>query len=62
MKITRNNLFRLVENCECDPLEIGFSILKLLGYKIEKYNLSGAWYVYDKNNKLVACDNGAYVD
>ena len=62
MKITRNNLLRLAKNCDHNPTEIGFVILKLLGYRVEKYYLSDAWYVHDKNNKLVAYDSGAYVD
>lgn len=62
MKISKNNLKRLCKNCECNPEKIGIAILRSIGYKVDRYNLSGAVYVYDKNGKTIYWDNGAYVD
>ena len=62
MKLTRNNLKRLCGNSGYDPEKIGIAILRLLGYKVEKYVLSGAVYVEDENGKIVFHYEGAYVD
>lgn len=62
MKITRNNLKRLCENCKHDPESIGIAILRLLGYKVTQYYLSGAVYVEDNNGKIIYHYDGAYVD
>lgn len=62
MKVTRNNLKRLSGNCGYDPEKIGIAILRLLGYKITQYYLSGAVYVEDKKGKIVYHYDGAYVD
>lgn len=62
MKLTRNNLKRLCGNSGYDPEKIGIAILRLLGYKITKYYLSGAVYVEDENGKIVFHYDGAYVD
>ena len=42
MKITRNNLKRLCENCKHNPEKIGICILRFLGYTVDEYYLSGA--------------------
>lgn len=61
--LTRKNLERLVKNCEYSPENIGVAVLKTLGYKVEKYWLSGAVYISTKDGKKILYrDNGAYVD
>ena len=61
--LTRKNLEKLCRNTEYSPEEIGIAILKTLGYKVEKYRLSGAVYVSSKDGKkILYYDNGAYVD
>ena len=61
--LTRKNLERLVKNCEYSPENIGIAILKSLGYKVEKYRLSGAVYISTKDGKkILYYDSGAYVD
>lgn len=62
MKITRNNLKRLCDNCKYDPEKIGIIILRLLGYKVEKYFLSGAVYVQNKKGKIIYHYDGVYID
>lgn len=62
MKVTKNNLKRLCSNLGYDPEKIGIAILRLLGYKVTQYYLSGAVYVEGKNGKIVFHHNGAYVD
>lgn len=62
MKITRNNLKRLCENCKHNPEKIGICILRFLGYTVDEYYLSGAVYVHDKTGKIVYHYEGAYVD
>jgi hypothetical protein len=59
--ITRKNLERLAKNTDYDPEEIGIAILRTLGYKVEKYRLSGAVAVY-KNGKLVFWYRGVDID
>ena len=62
MKVTRNNLKRLCSNLSYDPEKIGIVILRLLGYKVTQYYLSGSVYVEDKNGKILFHYGGAYVD
>lgn len=59
--ITRKNLERLAKNTDYDPQEIGIAILRTLGYKVEKYLLSGAVSVH-KNGKLVFWYRGVDID
>lgn len=59
--ITRKNLERLAKNTDYDPQEIGIAILRTLGYKVEKFLLSGAVAVY-KNGKLVFWYRGVDID
>lgn len=61
MKITKKNLERLAKNTYYDPEGIGIAILRALGYKVEKYMLSGAVAVY-KNGKIVFWYGGVDVD
>lgn len=58
MKLTRNNLKRLCGNSAYDPEKIGIAILRLLGYKVTKYYLSGAVFVQDEKGKVVYAYNG----
>lgn len=61
--LTTKNLERLCRNCEYSPEQIGMAILTALGYKVEKYNLSGAIYISTKDGKKILYhDSGAYVD
>ena len=61
--LTRKNLEKLCENCKQDPERIGIAVLRMLGYKVETYRLSGAVYVFSKDGKkVVYADNGACVD
>jgi len=59
--ITRKNLERLAKNTDYDPQEIGIAILRTLGYKVEKYLLSGAVAVH-KNGKLLFWYRGVDID
>lgn len=59
--ITRKNLERLAKNTDYDPQEIGIAILRTLGYKVEKYLLSGAVAV-QKNGKLLFWYRGVDID
>ncbi len=61
--LTGKNVEKLCEKCGHDPEKIGVALLRLAGYKVEKYALSGAVYVYTKDGKkILYAYSGAYVD
>ncbi len=61
MNITTKNLERLAKNCGYSPEEMGMAILKMLGYKVKRFDMCGSVYVHSKesndnfsiNNKLL---------
>ena len=64
MHITKNNLEKLAKQKEYDPEEIGISILRSLGYKVEVFWMSGDVAVSSKDGKklLQFINKGVEVD
>lgn len=61
--LTRKNVKKLCEKCGHDPEKIGIELLRLAGYRVVKYSLSGAVYVSTKDGKkILYAYSGACVD